>query len=263
VTIFWALRRVPDTGGTLADRSSILSVLREVRGNRPFWVVIASSTCSGLAFGMVGALFFFYLQDYLGIGDKFAHIQIIALITGIAGIAWWLKVMLRIGKHRALAICCVSTLFTLVGMAFVRPGPNAFPIVFTLFAVSAFSSAGFETAGWAMMADVVDYGTLKTGERRAGNYYAVMSFVAKVSLAAGGGMGLIIAGLFGFSADHANGPTAMRGFFLAFFVIPIVLHGAASLCAYSFPLDPRRQAIVRRRIQSRRGAGLEPAPRAP
>ena len=258
VTIAWALRSVPDKGGPVADRSSILAVLREVKGNRPFWIFIVSSACSGMASGMVGALFFFYLQDYLGIGNKFAHIQIVALVTGIVGIGCWLRVMLRIGKHRALSICCLATLFTLLGMAFVRPGPNAFPIIFTLFAFSAFSSAGFETAGWSMMADIVDYGTLKTGERRAGNYYAVMSFVAKVSLAAGGGIALIIAGLFGFSAEHANGPAAMRGFFLAFIVIPMVLNGVASLCAYRFPLDSRRQAIVRRRIQGRRGVALAP-----
>jgi Na+/melibiose symporter-like transporter len=268
ITVGWALRTVPDAGEpvaglSLTDRSSIFAVLREVKGNRPFWIFFASSACSGMASGMVGALFFFYLQDYLGIGDKFAHVQIVALVTGIVGIACWLRVMLRIGKHRALAICCLATLLTLLGMAFVRPGPNAFPIIFTLFAVSAFSSAGFETAGWSMMADIVDYGTLKSGERRAGNYYAVMSFVAKISLAAGGGIALIIAGLFGFSAEHANGPAAMRGFFLAFIVIPMVLNAVASLCAYGFPLDSRRQAIVRRRLQGRRELKFAPASPVP
>jgi Na+/melibiose symporter-like transporter len=258
ITVMWAMRSVPDAGGPAADRSSIISVLRGVKDNRPFWIFIASSACSGMASGMVAALFFFYLQDYLGIGDKFAHIQIVALLAGLAGTGFWLRVMLRIGKHRTLAICCVSTLLTLVAMAFVRPGPGAFAIIFTVFAVSAFSSAGFDTAGWSMMADVVDYGTLRTGERRAGNYYAVMSFTAKISLAAGGGLALIIAGLFGFSAEHANGPTAMHGFFLAFFVIPIVLNGVASVCAYRFPLDPRRQAIVRRRIERRGGVWLHP-----
>ena len=98
------------------------------------------------------------------------------------------------------------------------------------------------------------------GERRAGNYFAVMSFTTKVSIAAGGGLALIIAGLFGFSAEHSNGPTAMRGFFLAFIVIPVVLNGAAVLFAYGFPLDPRRQAIVRRRIEGRQGARLGSAP---
>ncbi len=259
VTVLWALYRVPDAGGVVADRSSILSVLREVKDNRPFWIFIASSVCSGMASGMVAALFFFYLQDYLGIGEKFAHIQIVALLTSLAGTAFWLRLMLRIGKHRSLAICCAATLLTLVGMAFVRPGPSAFPLIFALFAVSAFSSAGFESAGWSMMADIVDYGTLRSGERRAGNYYAVMSFVAKISLAAGGGLALIIAGLFGFSAEHANGPMAMRGFFAAFIVIPIILNGIASLCAGAFPLDPRRQAIVRRRLQ-RREVRLAPAP---
>ena len=210
---------------------------------------------------MVGALFFFYLQDYLGIGDKFAHVEIAALVFGVAGAGFWLRAMLYIGKHRALAVGCATTLLTLVSMAFVRPGPNAFAIIFSLFAVSAFASAGFESAGWSMMADVVDYGTLLTGERNAGNYYAAMSFITKISIAAGGGFALIIAGTFGFSAEHANGPPAMRGFFLAFIAIPIVLHGIASVCAYRFPLDARRQSIVRRRLESRRPAtALRPAP---
>jgi glycoside/pentoside/hexuronide:cation symporter, GPH family len=259
ITVSWALIRVPDVEGPTRRRTSLASVLRGVKHNRPFWIFIASIACSWMASGMVGALFFFYLQDYLGIGNKFAHIQIIALLMGIMGTFFWLRVMLWIGKHHSLAISCASTLLTLIGMALVRPGSEAFPMIFVLFAVSAFSSAGNEAAGWSMMADVVDYGTLKTGERHAGNYFAVMSFTSKISLAAGGGLALIIAGLFGFSAEHSNGPAAMRGFFLAFIVIPLILNGAASLLAYGFPLDPRRQEIVRRRIQGRGGARLSSA----
>ena len=258
ITVIWALRRLPDAAGRLEHRPTILSVLREVRKNRPFWIFMASSACSGIASGMVGALFFFYLQDYLGIGDKFAHVQIVALVAGVAGAGFWLRAMLYVGKHRALAIGCASTLLTLVCMAFVRPGPHAFAFIFSLFAVSAFASAGIESAGWSMMADVVDFGTLLSGKHYAGNYYAAMSFIAKVSIAAGGGLALIIAGAFGFSAEHANGSFAMRGFFLAFIAIPIVLNAMASVCAYRFPLDARRQAIVRRRLESRRPA---PAPR--
>jgi Na+/melibiose symporter-like transporter len=251
ITVLWALYRLHDVEGPAAHRSSFISVLRGVKDNRPFWIFTAASACSQMASGMVAALFFFYLQDYLGIGDKFAHIQIIALLMSLVGIAFWLRAMVRLGKHRTLAICCLFTLLTLVGMAFVRPGPGAFPVLFTLFAISAFTSSGNESAGWSMMADVVDYGTLRTGERRAGNYYAVTSFTAKISLAAGGGVALIIAGLFGFSAEHANGPAAMRGFFLAFIAIPIVLNGIAAVCAVFYPLDSRRQSIVHRRLLSR------------
>ncbi len=81
ITVLWAFFRIRDARGPEADRSSLVSVLRGVRDNRPFWIFIASSACSQMASGMVAALFFFYLQDYLGIGDKFAHIQIIALLT--------------------------------------------------------------------------------------------------------------------------------------------------------------------------------------
>ncbi len=147
---------------------------------------MASNACSGIASGMVGALFFFYLQDYLGIGNKFAHIQIIALVVSLLGANFWLRAMMRIGKHAVLACCCTATVLTLGAMACIRPGPWAFYVIFGVFAVSAFSSTGFDAAGWSMMADIVDYDTLKSGQRRAGNYFAAMSFVSKINLAAGG-----------------------------------------------------------------------------
>ncbi len=262
VTILWAIWILPDEADAVtADRASLFSVLRSVSRNRPFWIFMASNACSGIASGMVGALFFFYLQDYLGIGNKFAHIQIIALVVSLLGANFWLRAMMRIGKHAVLACCCTATVLTLGAMACIRPGPWAFYVIFGVFAVSAFSSTGFDAAGWSMMADIVDYDTLKSGQRRAGNYFAAMSFVSKINLAAGGGLAFLIAGAFGFSAEHPNGSMAMRGFFLSFIVIPLVLQGVAAVFAYRFPLDRRRQDIVRRRIESvaqrreHRGAG--------
>src|SRR5581483_5138030 len=52
-TVLWALLRVPDVGGSTASRSSLGTVLRGVKDNRPFWIFVASSACSGMASGMV------------------------------------------------------------------------------------------------------------------------------------------------------------------------------------------------------------------
>ncbi|GAH80048.1 unnamed protein product, partial [marine sediment metagenome] len=88
-------------------------------------------------------------------------------------------------------------------------------------------------------------------DRRAGNYFAAMSFVSKLNLAAGGGVALILVGLFGFSPSKPNGTLAMTGFFTVFIAIPIVLNALAAWFAWRFPLDRRRQDIVRRRIEDR------------
>ncbi len=251
ITVCWALRSLPNDSASVPNRAPLLDVLRGVARNRPFWVFMASTACSGMASGMVAALFFFYLDSYLGIANKLAHITLVVYFASLLGTNFWLRTMYRIGKHRTLAICCIATMLTLVAMALIRPGEYAFWSIFIVFAVSAFCSTGVEAAGMAIMADIVDYDTLKTGERRAGNYFAAMAFVNKLNLAAGGGIAFILAGLFGFSPNQANGTWAMSGFFLAFIAIPIVLNTLAAGFAYRFPLDRRHQDIIRRCIEQR------------
>ena len=251
LTVGWALRSLPNDTAAAPNRAALTEVLRGVARNRPFWIYMASNACSGMASGMVAALFFFYLDNYLGIANKLAHITIMVYVASLLGTNFWLRVMYRIGKHRTLAICCTASMLTLVVMAMIRPGEYAFWAIFAVFATSAFCSTGFEAAGMAMMADIVDYDTLKTGDRRGGNYFAAMAFVNKLNLAAGGGVAFILAGLFGFKPDQQNGTLAMTGFFLAFIAIPILLYALAAWCAWRFPLDRRCQDIVRRRIERR------------
>jgi Na+/melibiose symporter-like transporter len=243
--------QVPAGPHSAPANGSWRSIWRELRDNRPLWLYLLMKGTNGLAMGMVAALYFFFLDNYLGLLNRYSHLNLAALLASFIGSAVWLAAMYRIGKHRALALSTAMIIATLIAFALIPRGPGAFPIALAVWIVSSLCVTGVETAANALLADVIDYGTLKSGESRAGNYWAIQAFMQKVTLAAGGGLALIIVGLFGFNPGGGNTYFALQGFFIAFIWIPIGLNIVASVLAWHFPLDRRRHAIIRRRLDAR------------
>jgi GPH family glycoside/pentoside/hexuronide:cation symporter len=252
LTIAFAFRRVPVRGDETPASGSWRSTWNELRNNRPLWSYLALRAANGLSTGMIASLYFFYLDRYLGLLSRFSYLNLSAMAFGFIGSSVWLGVMYRIGKHRALAASSCAVILTLVAFALMKPGAYAFPIALVVWMASSLGNTGVETASYALLSDVADYGTLKSGESRAGNYWALQAFMQKVTIAAGGGLALIIIGLFGFDPSGANGPAAMRGFFLTFIFIPMALNLLAVILAWYFPIDRRRHDVIRRRIEARK-----------
>jgi glycoside/pentoside/hexuronide:cation symporter, GPH family len=77
--------------------------------------------------------------------------------------------------------------------------------------------------------------------------------VMKVGLA-GGALGLAAASLVGFEqAGGAHSPESIAGLRLAVAALPALLVVPAILLMWNFPLDARRHAIIRRRLDRRAG----------
>ncbi|MBT6587218.1 MAG: MFS transporter [Gammaproteobacteria bacterium] len=252
VAVWWA----PEHVGPPRQIKAInpLTALKEVGGNPLFWMLTMPQALKSSASGMVGALYFFYLDNHLGILDKIAHIGITVAVLGVITAPIWAVVLERIGKHRVLALCTVATSFTLLGMGLLQPGPYALPLMIVLFGFSTIFSNGSNIAPMAMMADVIDYDEYKTGSAKAANYYAFPALFEKMGLAAGGGLAFIIAGLFGFTPDGTNDSLAMVGFFTAFIGIPIVLNLIAAAIIIRFPLTKSKHAAIKTRLVRRRFA---------
>jgi glycoside/pentoside/hexuronide:cation symporter, GPH family len=247
-----ALVIVPDHQLVVASQQfSLRQVLHSVSGNRPFWFFAAMQSLSGVSSGIVGGLFFFYLGSYLDIADKYSYIMLPVYAFSVIGAFFWLRATMHVDKHRIVAACSLVTAATNLAMFYIQPGEGALAAMITIFAISAFSGAGSTSAYASLLADVVDYGTLKTGSNYSGNYFAAWAFINKCCLAVGGGLGLTIAGLFGYTAQGPNGPLEMMGFFVAIVWIPCLLNVGAALIAWRFPITRKRQAAIRQELDER------------
>jgi len=221
--------------------------------NKPLRVYILAIALPQVASGMVGALYFFFMGNYLDIVDKVAPVALGTGILSILSSVVWPFAMSRIGKHATLAIATFSTAVTLVAMAFIQPGPYAFPAMLILFGLSSLTASASNVGMSAIMADIVDYDELRTRQNSAGLFYSLNTVIQKFGITIGGALALILVGLFGFDpASNTNSESTMRGFFTVFIWIPLVLNLIAAMFAWRFPITRKRYGVIRRRLDQRK-----------
>ena len=96
----------------------------------------------------------------------------------------------------------------------------------------------------AMLADVSDAETLRSGQEKTGLFYAALAAVQKLGYAIPVGLSYAILGLVGFvprlGAD--NTPGAINGLLVLFIVPPILMSLIAAWVVHGWPIDAETQA---------------------
>jgi len=242
----------PGDVGTTAH-GDLRGLLSSTLRNPPLLRFLAAYIVAGAGTGVFAALFFPYFDSYLHIGDKVAYLLLTAMIAQFVSQPFWAKVVTLIGKHRCWAYGWIANSLFLLPMAFIKPGPSALWPVLATTALYSFTNGVSTVAPWSLLADVVDYEILKRGVDRAANYYAFMLFLAKMTASVGGLVFVFLGAVFGYQiAEGAvNTDFANLGMLLAFCVLPGAFQLLAIPFIWNFPIDRRRHAIIRRRLQRR------------
>lgn len=236
--------RLQDAGAARVGwREFMLSLAR----NRPLWMFLGAYTMAGIAFGMFGSLQYVYLQSYLDLGPRVAHALGVSFVGGMASLPLWLVLVKRWGKHRAWCAGLAIISACMVGMTMLPPGAGSFWLYVPLAGVLALSSGAGLIAPYSLLGDIVDYDTLRTRQRRGGSYFALFTLVVKGNIAVGGGFAFMILGWAGYDAA-AGGSSGSWGLLVGFGALPAVITLAAAAILWRFPLDQRRQDVIRRRL---------------
>lgn len=258
-----ALARIPEGRFVATTRSSALAAIGSLGRNGPMQIFSAAFIFGGLASGVFTAVFFIYVDSYLGIGGKFTTVYVASAFANVAAMPMWNWIIRRIGQHRALALswACIAVLQLM--MLVVRPGAGAFAPMVAFAIAYGVGEAATKAAPYALVGDVVDYEILRSGVNRAGSYFAFITLVAKLNFAIGGGAAFLLLGLVGYRVGHANGAAQTAGFLAIFIGLPILLYLLAAVVVWRFPLDERRQELIRRRIEQRAARAEAAAAAAP
>ncbi len=204
------------------------------------------------------AVSLFFIRDIVGV-PTIGAAYFFYFIAGLAAIPFWLWLGRKVGKHKAF----IGTLVTVAAVsgANLFLGEGDYLPFFLLFIVKGFCFGGLHFLPIAMLADVVDVDSARTGGRRAGTYFAIFGFTEKIAIAFGTGMSLNVVGLLGFdpaggvAASSDTGVTALR---LVYCLGPIVFYGLALKLIWNYPLTPLRHARLQERL-ARRQARLSGA----
>ena len=227
---------------------------------KPFRQMLGMALAYGIGTAMVSSLGYYATVYYVCHGDVASAttwnfwMGVSGMGFGFAGIPFFTTIARRFGKPRALA-----TVFTLAIAAFIGDwwfyDPQHPALQLLACGCVAFTGAGFWILISSVIADVIDYDELETGQRREGSFAACQSWITKVGIALGvGSSGWILQ----FTGFDSKLPAQSEH---AIFMIRILLSGIpvlglfiALLLVLRFPLTEQRMHDIRARLEARRGS---------
>lgn len=245
-------RKVDHKQTTLRDVAK--TIVRSLPARRLFAIVSLWGIGQG---AFVGCAFIFY-SGYMGLAKSFALIMGLLFLVQVLALPVWSRILPKFDRHRVWAFCIAGGAILTPLVLLLPRGEAALPFLLPLVVVQAFLMAPANFLPGAVLGDVIDYDTLKSGNNKAGNLFAVQMVLIKVAMALGGAAAFNLLQLVGYRVNEANSDLANTGLLAVFLGIPMVFHGAMAALAWNFPLGRKRQSIVSRRLQSRRLPLAEP-----
>ena len=234
-----------------AEQVPIKEGIRALLKNGPMLRVLMIVLLVHFGESFRNAVSLFFIRDIVGV-PTIGAAYFFYFIAGLAAIPFWLSLGRRFGKHKAF-------MFTLVTVAIVSAcnlllEDGDYLPFFLLFIVKGFCFGGLHFLPIAMLADVVDVDSARTGSKRAGTYFAIFGFTEKIAIAFGTGVSLNVVGLLGFdptggvAGSSELGVASLR---MVYCLGPVVFYGLALKLIWNYPLTPVRHERLRERIARR------------
>lgn len=231
----------------------VLRSWRTAWRNGPFRLLLAAYFANGVANGLPATLFVPFVAEVLQAGQHAGAFLLAYFAAGILAVPLWLRIARRFGKHRTWCAAMLWASAAFAAVPFLGAGDTWW---FLAVCVATGLALGADLVlPPAMQADVVDLDTLRTGESRAGLFFAAWAMSGKLSLALGLGLAFLLLDRAGFASGGPNDGTALLALTLLYAVAPVGLKLLAVLLVRRFPIDARRQARLRLRLDRRIAAG--------
>lgn len=255
ITIGIALWKVPEPKVTVESHAKLSDYMEFFRLTSVRRLLLCD-LFFGLAPGITGALALFYMKYAKGMAEDQANILIFCYFAaGLVGAPIWTWLATKIGKHRALAASGVAFTVAYVGVWFAPAG--SFPLLILSMVCVGIPYAASALLLRAMMADVSDEDKLTSGQDRTGMLYALLTATSKAGFALAVGLTYIPLQMAGFdkTPGAVNGEDAIFVLKVLFVVLPMILLVIASWIIWTYPLDEKRQEVIRAQLEARAEAG--------
>ncbi|HVW21495.1 MAG TPA: MFS transporter [Opitutaceae bacterium] len=241
-------------------RISLFKSLGQTVGCRPFRLLIGMRLAYGMGLSMVSTLGYYDTVYYVCHGDLGSGARwnfwmgVSGMILGFLGIPTFTAVARRLGKRHSMrtVMCIAIAAFVATWWLYDPARPWLQPLASGFI---AFIGAGFWTLDGSMLADIIDYDELATGNRREGVFASAGSWIMKCGMALGAGAaGFILSGT-GFDVALGGNQTAHSIFMIRLLlgVIPILGLLLSLLALARYTLSQEVMADIRRQLEARRG----------
>lgn len=250
LTVVPTLLAVPDKPTEQTSALGWQDMLDLARANPILWRLLAGDFLTAFATSATAALYIFFATYVFELQDHASLALLLYFVAGFVAMPVWLKLAYRMGKVGAIKLAIGYTMLLQGGLFFVaEPGNVPLFWSYTFFAGLAFGAG--PTLLHSMMADLTDIDELKTGQKRAGMYFALLATINKLGGAVAVGVTLTAADkLFNFTPGAANSEAAIAGLLLIFCFAPAVALALTFLPLYRYPLTKEKHAEIRHSLST-------------
>lgn len=225
---------------------------RSIIGNKPLRIFFYGYIFYGLGVGMWYGLIFLYVDSYLGLGQLFAQVFLIATCIGIFATPLWCRLAINFGNKVAMIFAFLLIITSCIYTCLLNPGEAGLQQLLILIIIFTLGTPCIIALAPAMLSMIVDYSAWKFQSENTATYFALFSFLTKASIAVGGAMGLAVAGWYGFDATiSTQSVEAGFGLLLAMTVLPVTFLVLALIFTAVNPISTRRHGIIRRCLDAR------------
>ncbi|MEO8592224.1 MAG: MFS transporter [Candidatus Solibacter sp.] len=256
------LRKVLEARGVASGEAPVafFRSVAAIVGNPSYRVILLSFTLVVVALTINSSMLLHFLKYYAGIASSAAlsSSQGALYTASIFGMFFWLRMSGRVEKHHLFVLACGATAFFLVATLVLfgegRPfgAGSAIPLVVG-YAVAGFVTCIFWFVPQSMMADVVDEDDWRTGQRREGSLFGVVSFCQQVAT----GVAVMVAGGLLEHVVRLNpalsrqAPATVAWLGIVYGVVPAFLFLAAAAIMLRYGLTRSRVATIQAALVER------------
>ena len=247
ITAILVLFKVPEVPVAQTPRVSLVQSLQHMGKNKLFFRLLAIELLIAGGENFRNTLSLFFVQDYIG-ADRVGRLYVLYFGIGLLAIPIWDWIAKRFGKHQSLAAAMV--LVSLISLACFALDYGQITEFYVLFALKGFCFGAFAYLPRAMLADVVDFDTVRSGDSRPASYFAILGFMTKCA-ASFGGLSLPLLGLVGYSVTKGavNGPSELMWLGILYAIVPTLLFIWALYLCVTWPLTARLHQRLQRLVE--------------
>ncbi|MBN1636978.1 MAG: MFS transporter [Deltaproteobacteria bacterium] len=217
--------------------------------NRTFRYTVGVYVFSNVGMGVAGAVMVYFMKYFMNFNETQESIAFLFLF---ACTIFWIPVInmisARHGKRWAFMIFIgLWAIIQSVGVMLVRPDTVVF--FYILIILASGGLIGVTMAGWSMIPDVIEVDEFKSGQRREGLYFGVISFSRKISVA----IALWLVGIFlsriGYVPDAQQTDSAIFGIRILYAEGTAVFLFISIILAYLLPMNKQKHQALREAIE--------------
>ena len=252
---FYGSREVPPpSNGGRVSFAAFCRILLDTLKNRPFRIELISFALLVLGWALHQPLTVYVYRDWLTMERQLPTIMFLFFLATMVSLGLWARLARRVGKNRAFQLCILWSVVVLSVFPLMRVDmPRQW---FYLFIIFIGLGAGGYALPPAIVADIIDYDELLSGQRREGAFFGLWTLVMKLM----GALAIALVGfgldLIGYLPNQTQSAATLSGLKILYGPVPAVFLFLSFLVFLRFPLTRESHAEIQQQLQERRTSVL-------